>query len=167
MFATRHMFMINERRNVNMPIIRILINFNEFVSIEQFTHWLTDVDSYSTAQEDYCDINNLQIHLPWVPVCTLKAGLCLMQLTVIQATNEKALALKQRANAPVAYHLASDQTDLVQALQGICILHDVLNNEISCQDQAIQAVQANGTAHVLFFSSLLMALVAFYIRLNA
>lgn len=76
-----------------MPAKRISQNFGEFVRmVEQFTHWLTEIDNYWTALQVYRDANNVNIDLPWEPDSNWLAGLSLLQHTVIQATNETAYA---------------------------------------------------------------------------
>lgn len=68
MFAKRLIDKINERCDANMATMRIIKNSDKFVHmVEQFTHWQTNVNSYRTAFEDYQDVNNEKIDLPWKP----------------------------------------------------------------------------------------------------
>lgn len=64
-FATLPMVKINQRRNVDMPTMRILQNSDVFLYIVQlFTRGETKVDSFKIAVADYCNANHVKIDQP-------------------------------------------------------------------------------------------------------
>lgn len=60
------MVTINEYRDLHMPKMRILQNFDGFVRmVEQFTYYQTKVNNYRTALQVYCQAKNIEIDLTW------------------------------------------------------------------------------------------------------